>query len=188
MATHNYKCMVVGDAVCGKTTFVGRLVSGEYRRDYHPTLGVEVTPLSFQTSVAIPIKFSVWDMAGCEEYVGDNQNRLIYHADCAILVYDVTRPITYDHLEMWYNLVVGSSGRPNIPIVVCGNKCDQGDHDSHLVGATFHGLSVHYISARSNYKIESPFLELARTLMGNPNLEFAEEMLSVPAEVILDEN
>lgn len=44
------------------------------------------------------------------------------------------------------------------------------------------------MSAKSNYNFEKPFLWIARKLVGDPNLEFAEMPALAPPEVPMDPN
>lgn len=42
-----FKCLLVGDSRTGKTSFVKRHLTGEFKKKYVATLGVEVHPLVF---------------------------------------------------------------------------------------------------------------------------------------------
>ena len=63
MATPTFKLILVGDGATGKTTYVQRHVSGEFRRQYIATIGVEVRELPFYTSQG-EVHFEVYDTAG----------------------------------------------------------------------------------------------------------------------------
>ena len=62
-----------------------------------------------------------WDTAGQETF-----NRMhpsyYYRAHCCILVFDVTRKITYQHLSDWYKEL--REYCPSIPCVLVANKID----------------------------------------------------------------
>ena len=77
----------------GKTTFVKRHLTGEFEKKYVATLGAEVHPLVFHTSMG-PIKFNVWDTAGQEKFAGLRDGYYI-EAKCGIIMFDVTSRITY---------------------------------------------------------------------------------------------
>ena len=94
--TPEFKLLLVGDGGVGKTTLVKRHRTGEFEKKYIPTLGVEVHPLKFNTNGG-EICFNVWDTAGQEKF--DKLHASYYFgADCCILVFDVTRKITYRNL------------------------------------------------------------------------------------------
>lgn len=55
--------------ILGKTTFVQRHLTGEFRKKYEATIGVNVLPLNFHTNLG-EIIFNVWDTAGQEKFGG----------------------------------------------------------------------------------------------------------------------
>jgi GTP-binding nuclear protein Ran len=44
------KLILVGDGGVGKTTFVKRHVTGEFENKYIPTMGVQISELTFNTT------------------------------------------------------------------------------------------------------------------------------------------
>src|SRR3546814_6111230 len=64
-----YKIALVGDGGVGKTTYVKRMLTGEFEKKYVATLGVEVHPLRFRTNYG-PVIFNMWDTAGQEKFGG----------------------------------------------------------------------------------------------------------------------
>ena len=48
---NKFKLLLVGDSGVGKTTFITRHKTAEFTREYNPTMGVEVNPLNFHTTV-----------------------------------------------------------------------------------------------------------------------------------------
>jgi Rab-like protein 2 len=62
-----------------------------------------------------------WDTAGQERFASLHPG--YYHrAHACILVFDVTRKITYQHLEDWYKEL--QNYRPGLPTLVVANKID----------------------------------------------------------------
>lgn len=72
-----FKCLLVGDLGTGKTTFVKRLLTGEFEKKYVSTSEVGVYPLKFHTTRGV-IQFDVWD-AAVEEPFGDLRERSYIH-------------------------------------------------------------------------------------------------------------
>ncbi|RZC91991.1 hypothetical protein C5167_027880, partial [Papaver somniferum] len=64
-----FKLLIAGDGGTGKTTFVKRHLTGEFEKNYEPTIGVEVHPLDFTTKNGV-IRFYCWDIAGQEKSGG----------------------------------------------------------------------------------------------------------------------
>ena len=153
------KIIVVGDAGVGKTAFIHRHLTGEFEKKYIATMGVEVHPLTFHTTVG-NVTLNIWDCAGQEKFGGMRDGYYV-GADAEILMFDVTSRISYKNLQYWYNDIRNKC--PQIPIVLCGNKVDCKDRVMKPNDIQFHRqnrLQYYDISARSNYNLEKPFLYL----------------------------
>ena len=67
---------------------------------------------------------------------------------------------------------------PDIPIVLCGNKCDVKSTERKVKPKhiTFHrkrkNIEYYHISAKSNYNFGKPFLWIIRKLFANNNVKF----------------
>ena len=179
------KLVLVGDGGVGKTTFVKRHQTGEFEKKYIPTLGVQVSQLTFQTSHGL-ILYNVWDTAGQERFGGLREGYYL-EASCAIIMFDVTSPGTYRNVATWHRDLTRVC--PQIPIVLVGNKIDVRDRKVPAKRVTFHkknNMRYFEVSAKSNYHFEMPFLSLARALSGDPNLQFTTAPVLMPPEVQLD--
>jgi len=182
-----FKCVLVGDGGCGKTTFVKRHVTGEFEKRYVSTLGVEVHPLIFHTNRGA-IRFNVWDTAGQEKF-GCLRDGYYIQGQCALIMFDVTSRVTYKNVPTWHRDLVRIC--ENIPIVLCGNKVDSKNRKLMAQSIVFHrkkNLQYYDISAKSNYNFEKPFLWLASKLVGDPNLEFVAMPALLPPEVKMDKD
>ena len=180
------KLVLVGDGGVGKTTFVKRHQTGEFEKKYIPTLCVQVSQLSFQTTSGV-VLYNVWDTAGQERFGGLREGYYL-EADCAIVMFDVTSPATYRNVTTWHRDLVRVC--PNIPIVLVGNKIDVRDRKVPAKRVTFHkknNMRYFEVSAKSNYHFEMPFLSLARSLTHDPNLQFTMAPALVPPEVTIDQ-
>jgi len=182
-----FKCVLVGDGGCGKTTFVKRHMTGEFEKRYVSTLGVEVHPLIFHTNRGA-IRFNVWDTAGQEKF-GCLRDGYYIQGQCALIMFDVTSRVTYKNVPTWHRDLVRIC--ENIPIVLCGNKVDSKNRKLMAKSIVFHrkkNLQYYDISAKSNYNFEKPFLWLASKLVGDPNLEFVAMPALLPPEVKMDKD
>lgn len=182
----SFKCVLVGDGGCGKTTFVKRHMSGEFEKKYVATLGVEVHPLIFHTNRGM-LRFNVWDTAGQEKFGGLRDGYYV-QGQCAIIMFDVTSRVTYKNVPDWHRDLVRICDR--IPIVLCGNKVDIKERKIKARNITFHrkkNLQYYDISAKSNYNFEKPFLWLARKLVGDPNLHFVSMPALLPPEMKMND-
>jgi GTP-binding nuclear protein Ran len=167
-----------------------RALSKAQRADALPfsnaaTIGVEVHPLDFTTTRG-KLLFFCWDTAGQEKFGGLRDGYYI-HGNCAIIMFDVTSRLTYKNVPTWHRDLVRVC--ENVPIVLCGNKVDVKNRQVKAKQVIFHrkkNLQYYEVSAKSNYNFEKPFLYLARKLVGDPNLAFAEEGALLPPEVTID--
>jgi GTP-binding nuclear protein Ran len=128
---------------------------------------VVIYPLVFNTNRG-PIKFNCWVAAdGClrpEENYDE--------AQCAILMYDDTSPITSKNIHCWRRDLELKCGK-NIPIVICANKRSTKPRKKNKKY-----LNVEYmaINAESDTKfyLELVFLKLAWKLMNDKSLMFVK--------------
>jgi len=158
-----FKIIVAGGADTGKTCFIHRHLTGEFIKSYEPTLGVEVHPLTLNTTQG-KINLNLWDLAGTPSFKG----AIDYYqgAHGMLVFYDASAPTGASFNEAMAVLQKHSG----LPTVLCGSKADIGEGSKSW--APFGIILEHYkVSARSNYNYEKPFLALARTLTGNSALE-----------------
>ena len=156
MSTNAYKIVLCGSAHVGKTTYITRLLTGEYIRCYVATLGVEVHPLIFHTSAG-RIDFNVWDMAGNPLFTGEDLGEpYLREADGAIVMCAGEEGLSA--ARGWEQTAKKFTNH----VVLVSNQCDR-------VSAPADFLPL---SARSNYNVQEPFLRLARQLTNRPDLEF----------------
>eukprot|EP00343_Euplotes_focardii_P006880 CAMPEP_0205821102 /NCGR_PEP_ID=MMETSP0206-20130828/5169_1 /ASSEMBLY_ACC=CAM_ASM_000279 /TAXON_ID=36767 /ORGANISM="Euplotes focardii, Strain TN1" /LENGTH=217 /DNA_ID=CAMNT_0053116329 /DNA_START=25 /DNA_END=678 /DNA_ORIENTATION=+ len=185
--TPKFKLILVGDGGTGKTAFVKRHRTGEFEKKYVPTMGVEVHPLPFFTSLG-PVIFACWDTAGQEKFGGLRDGYYI-GGQAAIIMFDVTARVTYASVPHWHKDITRVC--EGIPIVLCGNKVDSKDRKVKPKEIYFHrkkNLQYYDISAKSNYNFEKPFLYIARKLTGDPSCRFVEEPALHQPEIAVDHN
>jgi len=185
MSIPRIKLVLVGDGGTGKTTFVKRHITGEFERRYVATLGVDVRPLTFNTTHG-KIIFDVWDTAGQEKFGGLRDGYYI-QGKCAIIMFDVTSRITYKNVPNWHRDLTRVCDK--IPIVLVGNKVDLKDRVVKAKHIQFHrkkNLQYYDMSAKTNYNYEKPFLWLSRILSGENSLEFVEMPALAPPESVID--
>jgi GTP-binding nuclear protein Ran len=178
--------MELGDGGVGKSTYVKRMLTGDFEKKYVATLSVEVHPLDFSTNYG-KVRLNIWDTAGQEKFGGLRDGYYVF-SDGAILMFDVTNSQSYKHVEKWYNDVTQVKGCEYIPIVLCGNKVDVRDRQVKPKQIQFHrekGLKYFDLSAKSNYNFEKPFLYMARELTGHADLQFVEEKPVAPPTISL---
>nr|QBK86444.1 MAG: Ras-related GTPase [Marseillevirus LCMAC102] len=127
---NQYKILLVGDENVGKSSLIRRLSTADFKEGYAPTLGVDVSPLTFSTKHGL-ITFNIWDCAGNPDYKSLGIQGYGKQTDAAIIMFDLTFEITYNNVHGWIENIHNICG--DIPIIVCGNKIDRLAECSHLV-------------------------------------------------------
>jgi len=122
-----FKLIVLGSAAVGKTTLVNQYLKKEDIIDYRPTLGISISTQQFyvQGFKDDIIKFLVYDLAG-QSFFKRVRHEYYNGANCAFIVYDVTRRETFDEaIDFWLEDAQKKLG--NVPFVLIGNKIDLED-------------------------------------------------------------
>mmetsp|Transcript_9654 Transcript_9654/g.16003 ORF Transcript_9654/g.16003 Transcript_9654/m.16003 type:complete len:212 (-) Transcript_9654:126-761(-) len=122
MPDPDFKVILLGDSAVGKSKLVERYLMDDYNPRQLSTYALTL----FRKEILLgdDKKMSTidfWDTAGQETF-----NRMhpsyYYRAHCCILVFDVTRKVTYQHLSDWYAEL--REYCPDIPCVLVANKID----------------------------------------------------------------
>ena len=107
---------------------------------------------------------------------------------CAIIMFDLMSPSTYERIPHWYDYLTKTIGPGNIPIVVCGNRPEWkgGPKIQETQMEYFQKMGFQYfdICTKCNNRldVERPFFWLARKLCGedgNNNLRFPSSNFNV---------
>ncbi|XP_022234813.2 GTP-binding nuclear protein Ran, testis-specific isoform-like [Drosophila obscura] len=176
-----YKCIIMGDAKCGKTTFLRRHQFAEFKKEYVPTDRFEtnVDTLIFKTTRG-PIRFDVWDWGKEDKELERYPVDFYKDSRCAILMFDLAAADAFDTFPNY--AVMMEQFCADIPIAICGNKADiKADFEFELKPETFLGCGTDpedriysEISVKTNSNINGPFLYLARSLFKDFKLEFVK--------------
>ncbi|XP_022173772.1 ras-related protein Rab-38-like isoform X1 [Myzus persicae] len=122
-----FKILVIGELGTGKTSIIKRYVHKFFSQHYRATIGVDFALKSLEWDSNTVIRLQLWDIAGQERF--GNMTR-VYYKDAlgAFVVFDVTRPATFEAVAKWKQdldaKVSLEDGSP-IPCVLLANKCDE---------------------------------------------------------------
>uniref|UniRef100_A0A4W2C3X3 Ras-related protein Rab n=1 Tax=Bos indicus x Bos taurus TaxID=30522 RepID=A0A4W2C3X3_BOBOX len=125
---HLYKLLVIGDLGVGKTSIIKRYVHQNFSSHYRATIGVDFALKVLHWDPETVVRLQLWDIAGQERF--GNMTRVYYReAMGAFIVFDVTRPATFEAVTKWKNDLDSKLSLPNgkpVSVVLLANKCDQG--------------------------------------------------------------
>ncbi|XP_050235552.1 ras-related protein RABA3 [Mercurialis annua] len=163
-----FKVVVIGDSAVGKTQLLSRFTKNEFFFDSKSTIGVE-----FQTrSVTINgklVKAQIWDTAGQERYRAVTS---AYYRGAlgAMLVYDITKRPTFDHVARWVE-ELRAHADTSIVITLIGNKADLVDQravptEDAVEFAEEQGLFFSETSALSGDNVDRAFFRLLEEIYG----------------------
>ncbi len=118
---YKLKLIVIGDSGVGKTNIIRRYISNTFSDDSKATVGVEFFTKPFRVNNDI-VKLEIWDTAGQERYKSITS---AYYKGSrgALLVYDITRPSTFEDVENWMT-EIKEKVRGSLKIMIIGNKLD----------------------------------------------------------------
>ncbi len=116
----SYKVILIGDPRVGKTSIRRTYLGEGFEHNYMITLGADFAVKRIGIDV-----LQIWDLGGQTIY--KNVRRGYYSgADGAIIVFDISRPKTYESINKWID-ELSEKISSRIPIILVGNKSDLRD-------------------------------------------------------------
>ncbi|CAI8591068.1 unnamed protein product [Vicia faba] len=116
-----FKVVLIGDSGVGKSNLLSRFTKNEFSLESKSTIGVEFATRSIKVDDKV-IKAQIWDTAGQERYRAIT-SAYYRGAVGALLVYDVTRHVTFENVERWLKELRDHTDT-NIVVMLVGNKAD----------------------------------------------------------------
>lgn len=152
----------------GKSCLLLQFTDKRFRTDHDLTIGVEFGA-RLVTIGGKQIKLQIWDTAGQESF--RSITRSYYRgATGALLVYDISRRDTFNHLTRWLD-EARQHANPKMVIMLIGNKSDLEKREvSYEEGEKFaqeNGLIFLETSAKTAQNVEEAFLKTAQKIFDN---------------------
>ncbi|CAK9202117.1 unnamed protein product [Sphagnum jensenii] len=158
-----FKYIIIGDTGVGKSCLLLQFTDKRFQPVHDLTIGVEFGARMI-TIDNKPIKLQIWDTAGQESF--RSITRSYYRgAAGALLVYDITRRETFNHLASWLE-DARQHANSNMTIMLIGNKCDLAHRRAVSIeeGEQFakeNGLVFMETSAKTAHNVENVFINTA---------------------------
>jgi len=165
------KVVVIGDPAVGKTSLIKRFVQDVFDDRYLNTIGAKVMKKELgvnrpDTGEIVDLKLILWDIAGQETF--STVKKAYYRgASGAIVVCDLTRKDTMEHMHRWIENLFDVSDV--VPMAIICNKNDLGEEVEFTledVEAEYapYGAPVYTTSAKMGENVEMVFHELGKMI------------------------
>jgi small GTP-binding protein len=162
-----FKYIIIGDSGVGKSCLLLQFTDKRFETSHELTIGVEFGA-RVVTIDDTPVKLQIWDTAGQESF--RSITRSYYRgATGTLLVFDVTRRETFEHVATWLHDAQEHSNLP-MSILLIGNKSDLADQrevttEEAQSFAQEKGLEYLETSAKTSANVEKAFLDTARAIL-----------------------
>eukprot|EP01102_Stenamoeba_stenopodia_P002986 TRINITY_DN1291_c0_g1_i1.p1 TRINITY_DN1291_c0_g1~~TRINITY_DN1291_c0_g1_i1.p1 ORF type:complete len:225 (+),score=31.64 TRINITY_DN1291_c0_g1_i1:84-758(+) len=125
-----FKILVIGDLATGKTCLIRKYVQNIFWKDSKPTIGADFAIKNMKWNQDTLVRLQLWDIAGQERF--GNLTHVYYReAVAAVVVFDVSRPQTFEGTMKWKNdldskvrVTLSDGSQIRLPTILLANKCD----------------------------------------------------------------
>jgi len=172
---YKVKICLIGDGGTGKTTYINKVLNGEFISKYYATHGAVTRNVTFDIGGNSRIEYEVWDTAGQEKYAGLKDGYYVGAAG-AFFFFDVNSRETMSNIPKHIRAFENACNANKPVIIVIGNKVDIRSikpNDSSRMKAQVKSSNgeVLQISAKSGYNFAKPFEALTKALFKDPSIE-----------------
>ena len=116
------KVVLLGESGVGKTSIISQLMEQEYNDEQTSTTGATFSTKTMNFGDKA-LCFEIWDTAGQEKYRA--LTKMFYKdAGAAILVYDITREVSFEELKNYWANQVKENAPKKIVLAIAANKSD----------------------------------------------------------------
>jgi len=162
-----FKLVLIGDSSVGKSCLLLRFADNSFTESYISTIGVDFRFRTLKIGEKT-VKLQIWDTAGQERF-RTITSAYYRGADGIIMVYDVTRNDSFEHVQDWLNEVNRYANQGLCKKLLIGNKCDRSDRvvsaeDGQQCAAKL-GVPFFETSAKAGTNVEDAFLTMAQHLI-----------------------
>ena len=121
------RVIMLGEHGVGKSSLMRRLLDDDLNRNPGPTVGIEYVNKVFEMKNGGKLMTQIWDTAATENF----RNICMFHyrnAIGAIIIYDLTKPVTFAKCEEWLR-DFREVAHEKAKVILVGNKLDRVEQD-----------------------------------------------------------
>lgn len=156
------KIVLLGQFGVGKTSLLRRFITNEFVKGYKTTLGVQIKKKIVTLPSGKDMSIIIWDLEG-HSSLSKNRSSYLLGSDAFILVFDITRPVTYYNLDVDLKFI--KDKYPNVILRIIGNKADEKDPKSVLEYLKTKNIEIYdVVSAKTGEGVHELFIDLAKNL------------------------
>lgn len=182
------KLVVMGCSGVGKTSLQNRFIKNEFIEEHRPTIGAGLQTKEISVD-SHNVALNIWDTSGREEY--RSLFPIYYRSSSgAILVYDVTKPETFESMKEFLDDYIKCCGS-GVPILLLGNKSDLPDKavkfsDAEEFAKNYENMLVYEVSVKTGEGVQQAFEDLVRKIVENKSAcnSVCEETRCVDTHII----
>jgi small GTP-binding protein len=179
------RMIVVGNQGVGKTQMMLKYTENTFSDTTVTTVGIDFKSHMLEIQ-GVTYRVQIWDTAGQERF--RNIVETYYRrAEGIALVYDVTKRDTFDALDRWFGSII-QHANTGIPIIICGNKCDQESvvpEDEASQYAASKNCEIFITSAKNGQSLKEAFQRLAELIVESNRA--TPDLASAPVEKTKEE-
>ncbi|TMW67270.1 hypothetical protein Poli38472_012386 [Pythium oligandrum] len=175
------KYIIIGDSEVGKSSLLLQFTEQHFQPVHDLTIGVEFGAKLIDID-GRKAKLEIWDTAGQETFL--SITRSYYRgADGALLVYDIGRRESFEHLPRWLHECRQNCQNEQIEIMVVGMKTDIHDRERQVTEAEgrawaeYNGLFFIEASAKTATNVEQAFSQTAISILRNFDSQQMQQQL-----------
>jgi small GTP-binding protein len=174
-----YKIVLLGDGAVGKTALRHRYLGDAFQQSYSMTIGADFAVKRVNID-GMEIVAQIWDLAGQTRFASVRE---VYYqgATGALLVYDITRSDTFEHVPTWITELLENNKNKVVPMVLIGNKSDLRDTSDEAISLEAGKEYAKSLSEWSSFDI--PYVETSALSGENVDAGFATLLRNIDNQI-----